>query len=537
MLKDIISLFKEGHSADSLFVLYANSAEERTLLNIVSGAEMEGRIHGINVSAFSTHTVEGSAQRVAEIMVARDPNGPYRVIGWEDAAIVAYETSVQLIGRDREIAFLALVNTTIRKLVGGYPGRGDLDGRSGQLNGAEGSQCGTWPFLSDRMPDGINTEHTRRPGALPNLEQRSKQHSRNRAHSRLDWYMPQPIPIEVHVFLDEPRRFPHYFPFLCSLVSSTNIRIHRAEEGENLLDGLCRELSRAMEGSKSRATEGYSKIYSPLVRLHKGQDEVQAPLICIPGAGDNVTAFLELSNHIGGSRAVYGLQPRGVDGEFLPHTTVEVAVECYFRAVEPICAGGAVNLVGHSFGGWVAFELALMLIRAGHRVGDLILLDSDGPKTNGESPQEYSRVEAIMAFVDVMEQSVKHSLYLSREQFENQIESEQLRLLHTSLSKEGLVPRRSTPDLLRGPLSTFSAAIRTHYQCMTEYFEEVQLFLAMDERLSEIQNQTRHAASIARWKRLIPRLKHIVAQGNHLTMLNEPNVQILAGQIRLCERR
>lgn len=104
-----------------------------------------------------------------------------------------------------------------------------------------------------------------------------------------------------------------------------------------------------------------------------------APLFCVPGAGTSVTSFVELTGCVDPSWPVHGLQPRGMDGSAVPHTTVAAAGEDDPRAVNQACPEGPVYLLGHSLGGWVAFEMALRLREAGRPVASLTILGSDVP--------------------------------------------------------------------------------------------------------------------------------------------------------------
>lgn len=97
--------------------------------------------------------------------------------------------------------------------------------------------------------------------------------------------------------------------------------------------------------------------YSPLLSINTGQSQ-RTPIFCIPGAGDSVTGFISLADSLGLDRSLHGLQPRGVEGEFVPYASVEIAATSYIQTIDAIQADGKVHLIGHSFGGWVAYELA-----------------------------------------------------------------------------------------------------------------------------------------------------------------------------------
>ncbi|WP_256349730.1 thioesterase domain-containing protein, partial [Pseudomonas gingeri] len=84
----------------------------------------------------------------------------------------------------------------------------------------------------------------------------------------------------------------------------------------------------------------------------------RTPIFCVPGAGDSVTGFIGLTDALGADWPLIGLQPRGLDGAGAPHSRVESAARHYLQAIEQSHSHGPLHLIGHSFGGWVAFEMA-----------------------------------------------------------------------------------------------------------------------------------------------------------------------------------
>src|SRR5688572_6294434 len=118
--------------------------------------------------------------------------------------------------------------------------------------------------------------------------------------------------------------------------------------------------------------------YVPLSPLQRGRPGRPA-ICCVPGAGGVASAFLPFSNSLGPDYPVFSFQPRGIDDDLAPHSTVTAAANDYINALIEAFPTGRYLLVGHSFGGWVAFEMACHLQRLGKHVGPLILLDSEAP--------------------------------------------------------------------------------------------------------------------------------------------------------------
>jgi amino acid adenylation domain-containing protein len=121
---------------------------------------------------------------------------------------------------------------------------------------------------------------------------------------------------------------------------------------------------------------GWTDAANPLVPLQPGGD--RTPFFCVPGAGSDVLALLDLARRLGPDQPFYGLQPRGVDGSRQFHRTVEEIAAHFVEHLVAFRPEGAFRLGGSSFGGVVAFEMACQLQRRGREVELLALLDSYG---------------------------------------------------------------------------------------------------------------------------------------------------------------
>ncbi|MGH9740055.1 MAG: thioesterase domain-containing protein [Candidatus Acidiferrales bacterium] len=94
-----------------------------------------------------------------------------------------------------------------------------------------------------------------------------------------------------------------------------------------------------------------------------------------PGLGGNVMEFFALSECIGSTYPVYGLQPSGSDGLEEPLDRIEEMAAYHLDAIRGLQAGGPYLLCGYSLGGLVALEVARQIRESGERVG-LCMIDS-----------------------------------------------------------------------------------------------------------------------------------------------------------------
>jgi amino acid adenylation domain-containing protein len=131
--------------------------------------------------------------------------------------------------------------------------------------------------------------------------------------------------------------------------------------------------------------------YAPLLTLRREGD--LPPLFCLhPGLGLG-WAYAALLPHLAPGRPVYALQTPVLRGGQLPRTVSELA-EDYLSRIRAVRPHGPYLLLGRSFGGPVAHELAVRLRAAGEEVELVAVLDAM-PK-----PPEVARVPLDPAVVE-----------------------------------------------------------------------------------------------------------------------------------------
>ncbi|MFF2142569.1 amino acid adenylation domain-containing protein, partial [Kitasatospora sp. NPDC058190] len=101
-----------------------------------------------------------------------------------------------------------------------------------------------------------------------------------------------------------------------------------------------------------------------------------APLFCIHPGGGLSWCYSPLARIVPTEHPLYGVQARGLDGSSeLPASIEEMAAE-YIEQIRSVQESGPYHLLGWSFGGVVAHEMAAQLEADGEQVGALTLLDA-----------------------------------------------------------------------------------------------------------------------------------------------------------------
>jgi amino acid adenylation domain-containing protein len=124
--------------------------------------------------------------------------------------------------------------------------------------------------------------------------------------------------------------------------------------------------------------------WSSLASIRPGGSK--PPLFCIHPIGGNVLEYYALATYLDREQPIYGLQSQGLDGLQQPFRRVEDMANHYLQAIRTVQPRGPYFLLGYSFGGIVAYEMARQLEAAGEQIQMLALLDCSVPNLPNRRP-------------------------------------------------------------------------------------------------------------------------------------------------------
>ncbi|WP_261720515.1 non-ribosomal peptide synthetase [Streptomyces sp. FZ201] len=472
-------------------------------------------------------TIEGMASRMVGMIRAVQPSGPYRIAGWCTGGALAYEIAAQLLGADEEVSFVGMLNTTWSP-----PGRTvvpEPDPRAEVLSWLGAEDRGE--PLAELVARAVAADVL--PTAVADVPEEFIEAAILRKHTveaAAAGYTPAPVPVPVHYFSaveHDPSQPLGGWDRALPDVEFRRVPVPGTHQSM-LRPPHLGTTAAALTGALADARPVSVPPFTALTTLRTGRPGV-APLICLPGAGATVVSFQPLVGVLGDERPVYGLQPRGLDGADLAHTSVEAAVAAHLAELDALTGTGPVHLLGHSFGAWTAFETACALTAGegrGDRVASLTLLDGEPPAPVATVP-ELDDVTALLHLVAVYEDLAGAPLGLTADQLAPLDEPGRLRLLHERAAALGLVPRGSAPEVLAGPVRTFIRCLRTPYTPRRTYDGPVTLVLAAGPDRDDTAARAHRADVLHAWRRYAPRAVLRVSPGTHMTMLTEPHVAAL----------
>ena len=505
---------------------------------------------GLALGEAHLDSMEGLAARMVGLIREKQPHGPYRVAGWSFGGVLAYEIAMQLLGLNEAVAFLGLIDSYVPRMTDQGKARWSgpdalkrhlllqctaywnaqggvdelasleqLEAQIGQLDFAALLQrCRDEGLLYAQMAAATDAD-------LLSFIQREVGHGHALAH-----YSLFPLPIPVHLFSAEQRptelsRRSVALGWDAALAPGQLRQVEVPGDHQSMMQAPhIQGLGRAMTAALAASTPVSCTVHQPLLRIQSGHVGY-SPVFCIPGAGDSVTGFVGLSEALGRDWPLFGLQPRGLDGEAVPHSEVEAAAQCYLAALEHECPHGPVHLVGHSFGGWIALEMALRLQAMGREVGSLTVIDIEAP---GRGGKPYTSTAALLRLIEAMQLAAGQSLGIDPVDFAGRDEVAQRQWLHAGMVGVGLLPARSAVDAMDGPARTYAAALRTVYRPQARFDGVVRLVLAQDPALDAAGNQREQGLMIEGWRGQGSGLEVWYGGGNHFTLLKAPNVLGLA---------
>ncbi|MEI8632402.1 alpha/beta fold hydrolase [Vibrio sp. PP-XX7] len=271
---------------------------------------------------------------------------------------------------------------------------------------------------------------------------------------------------------------------------------------------------------KQHRTDGepFDRSYEPLLKLQAGGWD-QPVVICIPGAGDNVFSFVELVQSIAPNWTVLALQPRGLWGSGVPHSSVEAAADFYLQVLQTALNYREIHVLGHSFGGWVATELVAKMEAQGVDVASLTIADSRVPTQ--QPLREYTDVQALGRLIELFEMKGQ-SIEMTQAQLACLSQPERLNVVHQRLVAKGLMPKNTQVSDLAGIYRVFATNIRTRYTPSALPKAPACLVLASDTSADVIPG----------WQSLLSDLKVTRSEGNHIMLLKSPYVGVLADMVQ-----
>jgi amino acid adenylation domain-containing protein len=275
---------------------------------------------------------------------------------------------------------------------------------------------------------------------------------------------------------------------------------------------------------------------SPLVPIQAGGSN--PPFFCVHPAGGTVLCYVPLARHMGAEQPFYALEDLYRDHE--PEASIEGLAERYIAAIREVQPQGPYDLGGWSFGGIVAYEMAVQLVRMGETVNRVVLIDSGPPHVvSAYTEAEDALLLAIIA-TEVLGNSQQETKRIHAE-LECLEPRDQLKWTLAYLQAADIVSEDTDVEWVKQALDQFrgrQTAIKNYRPAA--YHGSVILLRALSNELSTMEAVPGKIVDGLQqhdygWGQLIEEgLQVLTVPGDHGTLLQEPHIRALAQQLTAC---
>ncbi|AJX67716.1 D-alanine--poly(phosphoribitol) ligase, subunit 1 [Burkholderia pseudomallei MSHR840] len=533
--------FRSAGTAAPLFFIHSGLGEIGFVGDLLPGIAPEIPVYGFAAVGFlageTPHaTIEEMAAQYVDAMRRVQPHGPYRLAGWCAGGNIAFEMAHQLIAADETVEFLCMIDSptsapidrsvtacVLARIPDDIPealrtrlhALGDAFDVRGMLHA-----CQAAGMLPIDLPTGLMERHVAVQYAIK--------------HAKLN-YVPPRLPVDVIHFVaqDEPMWRNGWAMdgwhdvadrVICLPASGDHMTMVAAPHAEQ----LGRRITEALAVHGGPRADGAERGYAPRIAIQTAPRDARAPtLFCIPGAGASVTTFSTLARHLPATFSVDGLQPRGLCGTMVPYLDVETAARAYLRSIRKAAPRGPYHLVGHSFGGWVAYEIACRLQEQGERVATLMLLDTERPGATDIVRGRKTRVDALAKLVELYEMHLGRPLGVSRDDLAALAHDAQIEHLRAALVRAKILPPSVHSNVLLGVVRVLEMNVNTPYRPAGLYAGTMHVVLIANAKADADLDAWRDEQA-EQWRGLADDVRIVRAGGNHMTMLQPPHAASIA---------
>lgn len=245
-------------------------------------------------------------------------------------------------------------------------------------------------------------------------------------------------------------------------------------------------------------------LSSILVKLKEGRGE---PLFLIHPIGGHVFCYKHLVECLAFKGPIYGIKA--------PHfreqsSSIEEIASYYIKAIQKMQPKGPYYLLGASFGGLIGYEIARQLKEADQSIGILAMLDIIRPESNPQqSADDMSMLALLIELFEGKPVSDIKELPLK----------DQIRRLMDSMGLGEL--SFSEQEKVFEQVKIHCHALRLYHP--KPYHGKVIFFQAKEQFF-----RTKNISLGETWKDLVEAIEVYEVPGNHLSMLMNPQVKILA---------
>ncbi|MEH2040987.1 amino acid adenylation domain-containing protein [Nostoc sp.] len=270
---------------------------------------------------------------------------------------------------------------------------------------------------------------------------------------------------------------------------------------------------------------------------------LKLPFFCIPGAGGEPFYLYHLGRYLGADQPLYSFQVNNLDGELEPATRIKDMASHYIQAMQTIQPKGPYFLGGHSLGSIVAFEMATQLLDQGHIVALAVMIDMSAPTSKDKQARierlDWDHARWLIELIKAVEVSLSMNIDISYDTLQSLPVEEQLKYVLQHLKMVNMLPPNAEITQMKNMVQALKANSLSLINYVPEqiYPGRITLLRASEIPPERLASKFSEISQDSTWGwseySCEPVDIHFVP-GNHITMMAEPHVQVLAERLKVC---
>jgi amino acid adenylation domain-containing protein len=277
-------------------------------------------------------------------------------------------------------------------------------------------------------------------------------------------------------------------------------------------------------------------LFTNLVPIQTNGEKI--PVYCLPGAIGSVMYLYPLASSLGQQQPFYALQTPGLNGEETIPETIEALALYHINALRKQQPQGPYQLLGHSFGGRVAFEMAYQLEQQGETIALLGILDANAPNPEQVRYEiEDTDYQWLYQLALEFEELTGLDFGLSLDKLQaTDIASAYTHVLDTFKYHQLVFASDATVNELKNWVRVYRTTVNAFmcYQRSDKISCPIWLFRASEHSIGTNAEQNfEDKRPVGGWdKYTLASTEEFLVPGTHFTMMTIPHVQTLATAIQ-----
>jgi amino acid adenylation domain-containing protein len=261
-------------------------------------------------------------------------------------------------------------------------------------------------------------------------------------------------------------------------------------------------------------------------------DGNRPPIFIVHSLGGNIIGYRDIGKYLDPDQPLYGLQSLGLDGKSSLNYRIEDMAADYIKEILNFYPEGPLMLAGHSFGGWVAVEMAIQLQQQGCPIALLALIDTATDGLGFTNNIQKIKFKSKSLF-ERMSFHAKNIIFSTKEERKIYLEKSVMRYRRRRNNKNlgaKVLKEEAIGSAIPKYLDSVKQAnfLASHLYTVKKFPGKVTLFRAKNQGVGRLDRE------FYGWKAFASDVDVYEIPGNHLTIITEPNVQILATKLQFC---